>query len=71
MITDLKKKSVFWVKNDFGFFFEKLTIFGRKKRLDGKYKKKEGNDLTLPKELKFKRTENETRKCLDETHQSA
>ena len=38
MITDLKKKSVFWVKNDFGLFFEKLTFFGRKKRFDGKNK---------------------------------
>jgi len=27
--------------------------------------------MTLPKELKCKRTENKTRKGLDETHQSA
>ena len=44
MITDLKK-SIFWVKNDFGLFFEILTFFGRKiwpkKRFDGNYKKRE------------------------------
>ena len=34
MITDLKK-SIFWVKNDFGLFFEILTFFGRKIDLFG------------------------------------
>ena len=48
MITDLKKKTIFWVKNDFGLFFEILTFFGRKidlfwpkKRFNGNYKKRE------------------------------